>query len=236
MLIISLLGAILVCFGIPIGGILLLNRNKKGLGKSFFIGVLAFTVSQIVIRIPILTLILPKFMWFQIMQTQPVLYGLFLGLTAALFEEGARYIGMRYFLKNKWQLENGIAFGLGHGGIEAMLIVGLNYIVILAFLITGNNALVPAVFTPGAVCMGGIERLFAICFHTGASLLVMYGLYMKKPGIFLTAAILLHTICDAAIVILPQMFGVSTIGIEVFFAIFATASLIVGIWLYKYKK
>ncbi len=236
MLILSLLAAIFICFVIPIGGILLINRKKQKLGKAFFIGVLAFTISQMFIRIPILTLVLPKFLWFQVMQTQPVLYGVFLGLTAALFEEGARYIGMRYFLKDKWELKNGIAFGLGHGGIEAILIVGLNYIVILVLIITGDSALVPAAFTPGAVLLGGMERLFAICFHTGESLLIMYGLYTKKSGVFLLAAILLHTICDAAIVILPKMFGVSTIGLEIYFAVLAIAVFIIGIWLYKNKN
>lgn len=93
MRILSLLIVILICFGIPFGGMIIIGRKQKGVWKFFLAGLVAFTVSQICIRIPVLNLVLPHFAWFKAMQENAWLYGLFLGLTAGLFEEGARWIG-----------------------------------------------------------------------------------------------------------------------------------------------
>ena len=49
---------------------------------------------------------------------------IYLGLLAALFEEPARYIIFSKILKDQ-NLENAKLFGLGWGGIEAILLVGL---------------------------------------------------------------------------------------------------------------
>ena len=128
MLLVSLIVGIAICFGVPIAGLVLLMRKRRGAGKAFALGAAAFVVSQLLIRIPLLQLVLPNFSWFAVMQLYPWRYGLFLGLTAGLAEETARWIAARYLLKGKDTMEHGLAFGLGHGGIEAMLLVGLNMI------------------------------------------------------------------------------------------------------------
>lgn len=234
MLIVSLLFGIFVCFGIPMGGLIWLKRSKKGMGRDFLAGALAFTISQIIIRSPILTLVLPRFAWFQVMQYNPWIYGLFLGGTAALFEETARWIAMRFCMKGRNELGNGFSYGLGHGGIEAMLLVGINLIAGLGLVLTGNGSLFPV--GGGNIFIGSIERLFAMVFHIGASLLVLYGIKIGKQGRYLLLAILLHTILDAASVVLPAVFGVGTIGIEVYLIIMALITLTLGIWLYMSLK
>ena len=88
MLIASLIFGSLICFGVPVGGLIILLRRKKGAGKAFFLGMLAFSVSQLGIRIPVLQLLLPRWVWFHVLQLYPWAYGLFLGLTAGVFEEG----------------------------------------------------------------------------------------------------------------------------------------------------
>lgn len=49
-------------------------------------------------------------------------------LTSGIFEEGARWIVMRYWAKGVRTWPTGVAFGLGHGGIEALLLIGMNAI------------------------------------------------------------------------------------------------------------
>lgn len=226
----SLMFGCLVCYGTPVAGLILLLRKKKGTGGAFALGMLAFAVSQLLIRIPVLQFLLPRYVWFHVLPLYPVAYGLFLGLTAGVFEEGARWIAIRLFLKNRTDLEHGLAFGLGHGGVEAMVLVGLNMIAGLVLVLAGQSALFPA--SAGTMLVAGLERLYAMAFHVGASLLVMHGIRKRKSAGYLAAAVLLHTVLDAAIVILPAEFGAGTAGVEIFGAFTSFMTLAAGLYVY----
>ncbi len=230
MLFVGLLFGVVICFGVPIGGVVMLGRRKKGMGKAFLPGALAFVISQLLIRIPLLKFVLPQYAWYGVLQLNPWTYGLFLGLTAGLFEETARWIAICFFLKGKQEREHGLAFGLGHGGIEAIVLVGVPLLGAALQLFTDKAAL-PFVGA-GSLFIIGIERLFAITFHVGASLLVMYGVRRRKP-FFLLAAIFLHTLLDAAVVILPAVWGTGIAGIEVCAAFMAAITLFAGIRCYQ---
>ena len=236
MLVASLLTGIFICFGVPaVGLVVLLGRHqKKGVGLAFLWGALAFFVSQVVIRIPILQIVLPGMAWYAVLQMDPWAYGLFLGFTAGLFEEGARWIAMRLLLKGKTERVHGLAFGLGHGGIEAMLLVGINFLVILVMVLAGQASLFP--LEAGGVFLSGVERLYAMAFHVGASLLVMHGIRRGRQVLWLGIAILLHTLMDAAIVILGNVFGVCVMGIELFGAVSAILTLALGLGVYAREK
>ena len=90
----------------------------------------------------------------------------------------------------------------------------------------------------GALCPDGVkeiflaggERLYAIAFHVGASLLVLYGICMGKTVRYLLGAIALHTLLDAAIIILPSIFGVGQMGIWIYGALGGVLTLAAGIW------
>lgn len=233
MLFMGLLSGLAICFGIPIAGLVMLGRRRKGTGRAFFLGVLAFVISQLLIRIPLLGLVLPQYAWYGVLQLNPWVYGLFLGLTAGLFEETARWAAIRFFLKEKQECEHGLAFGLGHGGIEAVMLVGIPLLRMALQLLAGKAALL--FVNAGSLFVSGMERLFAMTFHVGASLLVMYGVRRRKL-IFLLAAILLHTLLDAAIVILPAVWGTGIAEIEVYTALMAVATLFAGTRCYRTKK
>lgn len=233
MLLLSLMIGIAVCFGIPAAGLVILMRQKAGAGKAFLCGMPAFVVSQLLIRIPVLQFILPNFAWFALLQLFPWRYGLFLGLTAGLAEETARWIAIRCFLKEKVSLEHGLAFGLGHGGIEAMLLVGPNMITGTVMVLAGRSALFPA--DAADILTAGAERIFAIAFHMGASLLVMYGVRKKKALRYWAAAVALHTVLDAAVVILPGIFGAGVPVIELWAAVGGIVTLALGIFCYRRK-
>ena len=53
-MLISLIIGIAICYGLPITGLILLMRKRRGTGKAFVWGVAAFVVSQLLIRIPVL--------------------------------------------------------------------------------------------------------------------------------------------------------------------------------------
>lgn len=226
----GLLFGILICFALPIGGAVILAHRKKGVGKAFLFGMLAFIVSQPLLRMPLLQLVLPQYAWFAVLQLDPWRYGMFLGLTAGLFEETARWLAIRFFLKEKTDIEHGLSFGLGHGGVEAMLFAGIQFVSMLFLLITGRGALL--IVSADMLFISSLERLSAITFHAGASLLVMHGVRRKKAG-YLAAAILLHTLLDAAVVILPIVFGIRIAILEFYIALAAVCTLLLGILCYK---
>lgn len=244
MLTAGLIFIILVCFCIPIGGMIFVKKKWMGEWRLFFIGALAFFISQICIRIPILTLVLPQFPWFQVLSFQPWAYGLFLGGTAALFEEGARWIAMALMERRRGRrsnmeteglacLKDGVVFGLGHGGIEAMLLVGLNAVVLLVMAVTGLQSL-PA--DAGSAFAAGAERIFTLTFHIGASVIMMYGVRMGKAGRCFLLAFILHMALDASVVVLPAVFLTGTAGIELLAAAFGAATLGIGIFLCRNRN
>jgi uncharacterized membrane protein YhfC len=83
--------SLIVCIALPLVPFIIMQAKKLRISRAFLFGVLAFFISQIVLRIPLLQLIGQTF-WFQTLAMNPVPYGLFLGITAGLFEEFARFV------------------------------------------------------------------------------------------------------------------------------------------------
>ena len=114
---------IIISFGIPIVALIYFILKKKACVKSYFIGVIVFFISQITLRLPILNNVISNMDWYiEISIVSPIIIMIFLGLTAGIFEEIGRYLGFKIALKNNRRWIDGIAFGIGHGGIEAILL------------------------------------------------------------------------------------------------------------------
>lgn len=217
---------VLICFGIPIIGTIWLGRRSGRVIKPFLIGIAAFTLSQLVLRIPLITLVLPDFTWYQLMQLNPYLNGVFLGLTAGIFEETARLIFMKQFLRNRTTRADGLAFGLGHGGIEAMVLVGINCIATMFMYPAGYMDLSEVGYL--TILTGGLERISAMMFHVGASLIVLYGIRVHQSVRYTLLAILLHALLDSMLVILPAAIGLGTMGLEIYVMVIAILVLFYG--------
>ena len=86
---------ILVCFLMPILLTICLSRKQKGLWVSFVVGMLAFVISQMVLRLPLLSIMTQQRSISLFTLKHPVLYILILAFTAGLFEETARLIGFQ---------------------------------------------------------------------------------------------------------------------------------------------
>lgn len=243
--------SLLICFGLPIGGLLLLQMKYKRSIKPFLLGAAAFFLSQMLIRIPILQYVLPGFRWYLDLQVNHYYgYYIFLGLTAGLFEEAARAVFIRYFMKKERRYSDGVAFGLGHGGIEAMLLAGVSYIsMLVTYSMVQTGALTAqspgmtealyaqvlaqySAMTLPAVLMGGVERLLTLVLHIGFTMIVMTGIRKGKTLRYVLAAVLVHGICDASIGFW-QAAGVTGYALEGVFAVYALIAL--GYTLYVRK-
>ncbi|MFA9377007.1 MAG: YhfC family intramembrane metalloprotease [Lachnotalea sp.] len=248
----GMLLCVLICFGIPIGGFVILNKREHKMTKAFLLGAATFFIFQIVLRIPILSYVLPNQTWYIILSSHKVAYSLFLGITAALFEEIGRFIVIKYALK-RWRESDGIAFGLGHGGIEAILLVGINYFLFLIstlLLRFGSSDLVKQVFgdllsaqlvtiinttSSATILVAGLERFLTMIIHIGMTMLVFHGLKKGKAVLYLLIAILVHTILDSAVGILPLL-GIGMAGIELFIFVIASILLVYTVVSVKHNK
>lgn len=199
---------------VPLGLIIFLKLKYKISFKAVFIGVLVFFVFQVLLRIPIITY-LSQTSWYTInVASTPIILAIFLGFTAGLFEEGGRYIAFKFVLKKERKWKDGIAFGLGHAGIESILLVGLAYIsnIVISFLINSGSFNILNNSTGSGqnldklkdilintesymFILGGFERLFVLTIHIGLTLIVLYGI-RKGKKIYLLLAIFLHTGID----------------------------------------
>ena len=208
-------------------------KNKgKGVWKALGLGAAGFVLLQMIIRMPILSIV-SMFPGFETFVTNYyVFYCLILAMTAALFEVVARF-GVAKILQKKINYEQGVAAGLGHGGIEAILIVGMTYINNLLYAVMINSGAfaqtieaVAATDTTGMAeaqllaiqaslveapsylfYLAGYERILTVIFHTAMSLLVCYLVYKKKALLGVGIAFVAHFLVDF---ISPIISGLAT--------------------------
>ena len=229
---------IIISIGIPMGVLVYIIAKRRVYLKSYLIGAFVFFLSQIVLRLPILNFLSTNVDWYIMLSSfYPIVYSIILGVSAGVFEEIGRFLGFKLGLKKNRTYKDGLAFGIGHGGIEAILITGISSISNLIAVISLHNGSFNAVnygteqamsvyssLTGFQVLIGGFERLFAMCIHIGMTIMVLYGINNSQKR-YLLFAIIIHGIVDAMLGIL-QYFGIGVIGIEVWVMICAIVSVI----------
>lgn len=194
-----------------------LRCRKQGIVSAWIIGALGFFIPQMLIRLPILTLLSPQLAKFAV--SSPLLYALTLAVTAGLFELAGRILAARV-MGNRLTPKRALAAGLGHGGIEAMVIIGISYInnlVYIAMIQSGTfdallaqNASSPEVVaqleqvrtallttSPAMFLLAGYERLLTMVCQAAMSVMVCYGIASGKPGKYILLCLGLHTLLDS---------------------------------------
>jgi uncharacterized membrane protein YhfC len=154
-----------------------------------------------------------------------VMTALLLGLSAGLFEEIARYITLKRFTSRVSEWREGVLFGLGHGGIEAILLGALAFYGLfqaLALREVSLEGVVPleqieatriqlesywgmAWYEP---LWATLERLSALSFHTMAALLVLKAVRQNRV-FWMVVAILAHTLFNAVALVAIKGLGVA---------------------------
>ena len=179
--------------------------KEKSVWIAWLAGAAGFFVTQIIIRMPIMSgiqLSLGYEAYMNFVANHYVLYCFILALTAALFEFAGRFVVARLLQKNA-SFKCGFAAGLGHGSIEAILIVGMTYLNNLLYIFMINSgtfdtlvaqaaatgadvstlAALPETFmtTPVAVFyLAGFERILTVIGHIAMSLIVCYFVWNKQ--------------------------------------------------------
>src|SRR5262249_55697635 len=203
------------------------------------IGGAVFLVSQVLLRLP-WQLPLNAFVQKSTGGRGALIYAFiaFSALTAGIFEEVGRWLGYRFFIKEERSWRGGVRYGLGHGGVESVLLVGLTLAAVLALYVLlsrGVSLPIPAAklevirehfstLTAIKALAGGAERLFALCIQVALSLIVLQAFWRRNPR-WLACAVALHFVVDFVAVIAARLAG-AFLG-EVVVGAFAAAALAV---------
>src|SRR5436853_1735998 len=104
-----------------------LAHRRLGVSWRYFgYGALIFFLFQMITRVPIVAVAQAALAaQLRASQTLQLGFGTILALTAGLFEEVGRYVGYRWLMRREEKTwSKAVMYGLGHGGLESMLLVG----------------------------------------------------------------------------------------------------------------
>ena len=209
--------------------ILAVKYKKQGIVSAWLLGAAGFFVTQILIRLPILTALQNQDWFLNFVQNHLFGYAFGLAFTAGLFELAGRF-GVAKIMQKKLTFRRSVAAGLGHGGIEAMILVGMTYVNNLVYIFLINSGGFDAILAQSAAmgadvaqlelirtqllatspvlfALAGFERLLAMTGHAAMSLVVCYGVAHKKVLPCVLICLGIHTLMDLTAgisLVLPQ--------------------------------
>ncbi|CAG7653466.1 YhfC family intramembrane metalloprotease [Paenibacillus allorhizosphaerae] len=226
----------------------LLRKERIAL-KPMLIGALVFLLfSQV----------LEKGLHVYMLQLNPVtaawlqhawLFATYGALAAGVFEELGRYVAFRWWLKRRRSWGDGLSFGLGHSGVEALLIGVVGGAQMLALAVMYNNgtlqqklgglppetaeALVAGLSgTPlHLYVLGGVERIAAFLLHLAFSIMVLQGVRSRRFH-YVLAAIGLH----AAVDFVPALYQAKAVSVYAAEAVVVLAGIAGFMYLRRMKK
>jgi uncharacterized membrane protein YhfC len=208
---------------------LVARRRLNVVWRYFWFGALIFLLFQLVTRVPLVqitqALIAP-----QLQASRPLLFAWLgiLALTAGLAEEIGRYLGYRWFMgREEKTWPKAVMYGLGHGGLESMVLVaglaalGLVNVLLLPSLLPtlptdqrarATQALTAIAAQPAWVPLLGLwERAWAIAFHVAMSVVVLQ-VFRRNNITWLWLAVALHTAFDGVTVFLQQLLPLEAVA------------------------
>ena len=169
------------------------------------------------------------------------LYGFYGGLAAGLFEETGRLLAFRFALRRRQDRITSLAYGIGHGGIEAFLTAGLTMVnnLILGLTYANVETLPPEIAplvetlltTPADMFLwSGFERLYAVAAHMALSVLVFASVRTNRRWLY-PAAILIHAGINCTAVVLNAYLPIA--ATELLVAALTAASVLCAARIYK---
>lgn len=232
----------IVSVGLPVVLLVWMKRKLKAKIGAAGIGALTFFLFSLVLE-QILHVTMLNAAG-DILNGNVWLYALYAGFAAALFEETGRFVAMKFWMKKTLSKENSLMYGVGHGGIESVLIVGMTYIGNLITAIMINSGQIEASLatvedgagkelalqtysvlwtTPGyQFYLAGVERISAVALQICLSYLVYRAVkYGEKK--FLFAALGIHFLIDAVTVLLSNYMNVVVLEIVLLVMVAAAA-------------
>ena len=216
-----------IVYPLILGGI---ARKKLAVGwKYFWFGAFVFLVFQLLTRLP-LAIVLQETVLAPLLRSSTAFTWIWLAVlavTAGLFEEVGRYVGYCLFMRREpktWS--KAVMFGLGHEGLESMVLVGGAHV--LTLLNIALLSAIPVTSLPAAQrqavlqqfaainaqpiwlpLLSAWERFWSFPLQVALSVIVLQ-VFRRHQMHWLFVAILLHALIDFLTLAFPQAFGQST--------------------------
>lgn len=206
---------------LPAGLALLWIRKRKEPVTTVLTGAATFLLFALLLEKPLQALVLSvDHPVSRFLNAEPVFLAFAAGLFPGIFEETGRLVAFRTVLRNRRNRETSVSHGIGHGGAEVLILLGLTYVTYIVYAVMINTGLFQTVIDQAAavapdqaealralaaqlpsVSAAGIaaafaERAFAVLFHIGASILVFYACRDRGRFWLYPLAVLLHTALD----------------------------------------
>lgn len=241
--------SMVISIGLPVVLLILVKKKLHAKMSALGIGALTFVLFALVLEQILHGIMLNTFedaltgnLW---------LYALYGGLAAGFFEETGRFVAMKYWMKKTLSKENSIMYGVGHGGVEAVLIVGITCISNLITAVMINSGQLEKTYaaiedgagkelaiqglsalwtTPGyQFFLAGIERITAIVLQICLSYLIYRAVKLGQKKYYFTA-IFLHFLIDAVTVILANLISLVILEIVLLAAVGALAVMVIRMY------
>jgi uncharacterized membrane protein YhfC len=212
--------SVVLSIGLPVGVFIVFRWKYRAPFIPLLAGVAGFTLFALTLERGVHTIVLQS-----VLAQNRVFYVVYAVLMAGIFEESARFIAY-HLLKKKFSgitVSAALAYGVGHGGIEAILLIGLamiNNIVASVMINTGSIETVLAglegatleqataqltslaAIAPAQFLIGGIERVFALGIQIALSVVVFHAVFGTKRRQWLyPLAIAVHALVDIPVVL-----------------------------------
>jgi len=238
LLAIAIVIALLITIGLPIAAGFLLNKRAGVAWRIVMYGALGYFITQ-----ALLTLVFSGFTYLvdngilTLSDRAFLIWQLVLSvLLAAIIGVLIRWVGMKTIKEDLNTLKGAYGIGVGYGGVESVLMVGLPLLTTFITMVSNVNidpqttTLDPAVaaqieqlwqvnsFIPLA---GALERISAFIMHITVTILILQT-FKQNNRIWLAAAIGLEVLVNGLIV------GLSEAGLEYGWIIFVSVLLMVG--------
>lgn len=248
--IISLGAGALLGIGIPTAAAIIFKvKNKNVWLPSVFTGAAVFLVFAMILEQLLHSVMRP------IIGDNVAFYCIYGALAAGIFEETGRLAAYKTVMRKHLSTDNALYMGIGHGGFEAIMILGLNmlvyFIMALAFDSRENTELLAAQNSVSAelmtaqleviarvgipdILLSVFERLIAMTFHVCMSVWMYKSVSQKGKFWLYPAAVIAHALLDLSAVLYQT--GVLTSIAAVYITMTAVTGIIVFVTVKMVKK
>lgn len=251
----SFVGALIMIAGgimLPVGACIWWLKTRKDRLSTVLVGAASwFLFAMILESVPKLLLFNPSTSIGKTVIDNVALYTVFGALLAGVFEETGRLVAFKTVLRNRTNKETGISHGIGHGGFEAMFLMGVSGVQFMVFAVMINSGTfqtlidqaaaagadvsgleaLPAELmkiTPLIGALNIFERAVSMLLHVGLSVLVFNAVKRSKISLYFIA-VAAHTLIDVP----AALYQKDVLNIYVVEAMFAVVSVAFFVTVYR---
>lgn len=249
----------LLAITIPVVLIVAWKMYTKRSLVPFWVGVMVFIAfSRMLEMIPHSLFLLSSNPVSKAINGNVVLYVIYAATVAALFEETGRYLAFRFVLTKHPNKETAVTYGIGHGGIECILVLGVTYIQYYAYGQLINNGSMDKMLsaykdssqsvdalnqlitnikgvTKMTCYMADLERISAMMVQVALSILVFQAVYVAGKKYMYWVAVALHFLMDVPAA-LYQKGVLKLLPTEIILFVYAALVLAFGVKIYQGLK